>query len=93
MPFRSPVSDIRFVLDHVVGFSDVQATEVFADASADVTEAILEGGAKLCDEVIAPVNRGGDLHPAALENGVVRFHSGKLGRKYVSVDAIMEAAE
>jgi len=29
----------------------------------------------------------------ALEHGVVRFHKGKLGRKYVSVDAMAEAAE
>ena len=39
------------------------------------------------------VGMGKDHTLFALENGVVRFHSGKLGRKYVSVDAIMEAAE
>lgn len=39
------------------------------------------------------VGMGKDHTLFALENGVVRFHKGKLGRKYVSVDAIMEAAE
>ncbi len=29
----------------------------------------------------------------SLTDGVVRFHAGKLGRKYVSVDAMAEAAE
>ena len=29
----------------------------------------------------------------SLTEGVVRFHAGKLGRKYVSVDAMAEAAE
>ena len=29
----------------------------------------------------------------ALREGVVRFHMGKLGRKYVSVDMFAEAAE
>ncbi|ALE15893.1 LSU ribosomal protein L27p [Altererythrobacter epoxidivorans] len=39
------------------------------------------------------VGMGKDHTLFALTDGVVRFHTGKLGRKYVSVDAIMEAAE
>ena len=39
------------------------------------------------------VGLGKDHTLFALEEGVVRFHKGKLGRKYVSVDMIAEAAE
>ena len=39
------------------------------------------------------VGMGKDHTLFALENGVVRFHTGKQARKYVSVDAIAEAAE
>ncbi|BDW82061.1 50S ribosomal protein L27 [Erythrobacter sp. Dej080120_24] len=39
------------------------------------------------------VGMGKDHTLFALANGVVRFHKGKLGRKYVSVDMIAEAAE
>ncbi len=39
------------------------------------------------------VGMGKDHTLFALGNGVVRFHDGKLGRKYVSVDAIAQAAE
>lgn len=39
------------------------------------------------------VGMGRDHTLFALENGVVRFHQGKLGRKFVSVDMIAEAAE
>ena len=39
------------------------------------------------------VGMGKDHTLFALEEGVVRFHKGKLGRKYVSVDAIAQAAE
>jgi large subunit ribosomal protein L27 len=39
------------------------------------------------------VGIGRDHTLFALDAGVVRFHSGKLGRKYVSVDAMAEAAE
>ena len=39
------------------------------------------------------VGMGKDHTLFALEDGVVRFHTGKQARKYVSVDAIAEAAE
>lgn len=39
------------------------------------------------------VGMGKDHTLFALEAGVVRFHKGKLGRRYVSVDAMAEAAE
>ncbi len=76
MTYRSPVTDIRFILDHVVPLAPVAATEMFAEATPDMVEAILTEGGKLCDEVIAPTNRDGDLTPAKLENGVVRSPAG-----------------
>ena len=39
------------------------------------------------------VGMGKDHTLFALAEGVVRFHKGKLGRKFVSVDMIAEAAE
>ena len=39
------------------------------------------------------VGIGRDHTLFALAGGRVRFHAGKLGRKYVSVDAMAEAAE
>jgi large subunit ribosomal protein L27 len=39
------------------------------------------------------VGMGKDHTLFALSDGIVRFHSGKLGRKYVSVDMVAEAAE
>ncbi|QPZ89947.1 acyl-CoA dehydrogenase [Thioclava electrotropha] len=76
MTYRSPVTDIRFILDHVVPLAPVAETEMFAEATPDMVEAILTEGGKLCDEVIAPTNRDGDLTPAKLENGVVRSPAG-----------------
>ena len=71
MPYRAPLNDLRFVLDHVVGFPTVAATERFADATPDTVEAILTEAGRLCEETLAPLNRVGDTHPARLENGVV----------------------
>lgn len=76
MAYRAPVADFRFLLDHVVGFDQVAATELFADASPETVEAILTGAAKLSDEVIAPLRRPSDLQGARLENGVVRTSPG-----------------
>ncbi|WP_028030181.1 acyl-CoA dehydrogenase [Gemmobacter nectariphilus] len=76
MPFRAPVTEYRFMLDHVVGFSQVAATDLFAEATPDTVEAILTGAGKLCDEVMAPLQRPADLQGARLENGIVRTTPG-----------------
>ncbi|PTW50071.1 acyl-CoA dehydrogenase [Rhodovulum kholense] len=76
MAYRAPVAEFQFILDHVVRLGDVVATDRFSEATPDVTGAILDGAGRLCDEVLAPLQRPGDLHPARLENGVVRTSPG-----------------
>lgn len=76
MPYRAPVTDITFCLDHVVGFDRVQSASTFEDATSDVVQAILTEAGRICEEVIAPLNRAGDETPARLENGVVRTSPG-----------------
>jgi hypothetical protein len=76
MPYTAPVSEFKFLLDHVVGFDAVAATDRFAEATPDVTDAILREIAHLCEDIIAPLQRVGDTHPAVLENGVVRMPPG-----------------
>lgn len=76
MPYSAPVSELRFVLNHVVGFDRVAATERFAEATPETVEAILTEAGRMSEEVLAPLNRNGDLHPAYLENGIVRTSPG-----------------
>ena len=77
MPYRAPVEDYRFLFDHVIGLAEVAATDRFAEATPDTTQAILTEAARMCEEeVLAPLKRAGDLHPAYLENGVVRTSPG-----------------
>ncbi len=76
MPYRAPVEDFAFLFDHVVGLDAVRQTERFEDASEDVTRAILEEAGKMTNDVLAPLQRAGDLTPAKLENGVVRTSPG-----------------
>ena len=76
MPYRAPTTDLAFILDHVVGFGQVAATDRFADATPDMVDAVLTEAGRLASEVLAPLNRAGDKHPARLENGVVRTAPG-----------------
>lgn len=76
MTYRSPVAEFRFLMDAVIGFDDVPRTERFSDATPDVVAAVLNEAGRFCDEVLAPLNRAGDLEPARLENGVVRTSPG-----------------
>jgi acyl-CoA dehydrogenase len=76
MPYRAPLADFRLLLSHVTGFSRVAETELFAETTPDLVEAILTEAARLCEETLAPLQRVGDKHPARLENGVVRTSPG-----------------
>ena len=76
MSFRSPVSDVEFVLSAVVGYDQVVGTKRFEDAGAETVSAVLGEAGKLCDEILAPLNRTSDLQGARLENGVVRVTPG-----------------
>ena len=76
MPYRAAVDDFNFLFDHVVDFATLRETEQFSEATDDVTRAIMSEAGKMCDEVLAPLQRNGDLHPARLENGVVRTSPG-----------------
>ncbi|UWQ11262.1 acyl-CoA dehydrogenase [Aliiroseovarius crassostreae] len=76
MPYRAPTEDFQFLFDHVIGYDQIAETELFAEAPADMAQAVLSEASKMCEEVLAPLNRNGDLTPAKLENGVVRTSPG-----------------
>lgn len=76
MAYRAPVDDITFILGSVVPLAPVAATERFAEATPDTVAAILGEAGRMATEVLAPLNRSGDLTPARLENGAVRTSPG-----------------
>ena len=76
MPYRAPVEEYQFMFDHVVDLEKVAGTDRFAEATPDMTAAILAEAGRLCQDVLYPLQRPGDLHPAHLENGVVRTSPG-----------------
>jgi alkylation response protein AidB-like acyl-CoA dehydrogenase len=76
MPYRAPISEFHFLFDHIVGFDRVAATDRFAEATQETVDAVLTEAGKLCEDILTPLQRAGDLHPAQLENGVVRTSPG-----------------
>ena len=76
MTYQAPVREMQFFLGSVLGTSRLADTDRFAEATEDMAEAILTEAARLSAEVLAPINRAGDEHPARLENGVVRTSPG-----------------
>ena len=76
MPYQAPVREYQFIFDQVVPLAPVVANECFSEATQDLTDAVLNECGKMCEEVMAPLQRPGDMHPAKLENGVVRTSPG-----------------
>ena len=80
MPYTAPTAEFRFLFENVVGAAALRQTERFAETAApDVIDAVLAEAGRLCAEVLEPLRRTGDTHPAVLENGVVRTAPGMAG--------------
>jgi alkylation response protein AidB-like acyl-CoA dehydrogenase len=76
MTYRAPLAEMEFCAARIVGQDRLAQTARFAEATPETRSAVLDEAAKLCEGVLAPINRDGDLHPARLENGVVRCPPG-----------------
>ncbi len=76
MTYTAPVAELMFTLRAVAGLDEVTALPGMGEVTPDLAEAILTEAGKLAGEVIAPLNRTGDLQGATLENGVVRSADG-----------------
>ncbi|QIE57490.1 acyl-CoA dehydrogenase [Pikeienuella piscinae] len=76
MTYRAPLAEIEFILSRIIAADRLAETERFAEATAETRAAILEEAGRMVENAIAPLQRAGDLHPARLENGVVRTSPG-----------------
>ena len=74
MTYRAPVRDLAFSLRHAADFG--RLADAFPEADADTVAAVLEAAGAFAADVLAPLNRQGDLVGTKLENGVVRCAPG-----------------
>jgi alkylation response protein AidB-like acyl-CoA dehydrogenase len=59
--YKAPIDDVRFLLDDVFHIDRYANLPGFSDATPDVIAAILGEAARFCEEVLAPLNRVGDM--------------------------------
>jgi alkylation response protein AidB-like acyl-CoA dehydrogenase len=75
--YKAPLRDMRFQLNEVFDYASHYATQPNAeDATPDMVDAILEGAATFCEEVLAPLNLSGDQEGCTINNGVVTTPKG-----------------
>ena len=70
--YKAPLDDIRFLLNEVLEVEQLSKLPGYEEATPDVIDAVLAEGAKLCEEVLAPLNQVGDHEGVTFEHGQVR---------------------
>jgi acyl-CoA dehydrogenase len=63
--YRAPVDEVMFLLTDVLGVARYDNLPGFADATPDLMLAVLREAAKLCEDVVQPLNRSGDQEGCA----------------------------
>jgi len=76
MTYAAPVRQIRFALDAIADIGSLFGNEAFGDFSGDTVSAVLEEAGRFAGEVIAPLNRVGDIEGARVEDGRVHLPTG-----------------
>jgi len=74
--YAAPLAEMRFVLDEIAELPALTKLDAFAQVTPDLVDAVLDGAQKLAGEVLAPLNRSGDIAGCVLENGIVRTPKG-----------------
>ncbi len=69
--YQAPTLDLQFLLKHIIHAQELWPQLGLTDADPDTAKAILEEAAKLCEQVIAPINREGDEVGSKLVDGKV----------------------
>ena len=74
--YDAPTRDMQFLLHDVLKLQNYSNLPGFADATPDVIDAFLEESGKWHRDVVAPINRTGDLEGCKLEDGEVTTPTG-----------------
>ena len=75
--YSAPIEDFQFVLYELFDYeSTVASLPGYEEGTRDLVDAILEEGAKFCENELLPLNLPGDEEGCTFENGVVRTPAG-----------------
>ena len=76
MPYRAPVAETMFFIDHCTSLKALAGKGELADVSIELVAQVLEEAGKFASEKIAPLNRTGDKEGTPFANGVVTMPKG-----------------
>jgi len=71
MSYIAPVKDMLFCMKELADLEAIAGLPGFDDAGLETAQAVLQESARLCQEVLAPLNRDGDVNPSSWKDGVV----------------------
>ncbi len=71
MTYRAPLKDMQFVMNELAGLEAVSRLPGYEEATPETAQAVLEEAAKFNEQVVAPLNRAGDIDPSSWKDGVV----------------------
>ena len=74
--YAAPLTDMRFVIGELAGLAEIAALPGLGDTSPDLVDAILDEAGKFGAEVLAPLNRPGDIAGCGFNEGLVRTPEG-----------------
>jgi alkylation response protein AidB-like acyl-CoA dehydrogenase len=74
--FHAPLDDIRYLLHDVHDIGQLAALPGFEEATPEMIDEVLRGGARFCEEVLFPLNQSGDAEGVHLANGIVTTPAG-----------------
>ena len=75
--YKAPLRDVKFLLNEVFDYPGHYAQlSNGGEATPDMVDAILEGCATFCEEILSPINHSGDLEGCHFENGNVTTPKG-----------------
>jgi 3-(methylsulfanyl)propanoyl-CoA dehydrogenase len=74
--YKAPLRDMRFVLYELHDGAALPELPGYEEFTPDLVNPVLDEAAKICEEVLHPLNRSGDEEGCTLENGVVRTPKG-----------------
>ena len=74
--YKAPLHDMRFLLAEVFDAGQLAKLPGYEEATLELMESILEEGAKVCEEVLLPINQSGDEEGCKFNAGVVSTPKG-----------------
>ncbi len=75
--YSAPLDDIRFVLYDLLDYDGrIASLPGYEEAGRELADAVIEEGARFCENELLPLNQPGDEEGCTFENGVVRTPKG-----------------